>query len=128
MQRNHNPDAVPAQSAPIINRFAVILRPAQAYLDWTRSCPDPDPATSLEDLRKESTVYLFSDTGRDPRQCVKKHYRQLFMAELAAWYQDESYWPKDLSYSTFCEFFEVQVASCIFDLGKGRIVKEGEND
>ena len=44
MQPDRKSDSVSAEGAPTINRFAVILRPTQAYLDWTRSCPDPDPA------------------------------------------------------------------------------------
>jgi hypothetical protein len=127
MQRDRNPDAVSSDSAPTINRFAVILRPAQAYFDWTQSCPDPNPATTLESLQGESTVYLVPDTGRAPGECVKKHFWRLFAAELAAWHLDESYWPKDLSFAAFCEFFEVQVASCVFDFGKGQIVKEDED-
>ena len=114
---------VSADGAPMLNRFAVILRPTQAYLDWTRSCPDPDPATTLANLQEESTAYLIPDASRGPAQYVKKHFRQLFAAELAAWYQDEDYWPKDLSFEAFCRFFEVQIASCVFDLGTGPIVK-----
>ena len=57
----------------------------------------------------------------------RKHYKQLFVAELAAWYLDENYWPRDLSFDAFCRFFEVRVASCVFDLGPGPIVREDEN-
>jgi hypothetical protein len=115
---------VSADGAPMLNRFAVILRPTQAYLDWTRPCPDPDLATKLANLREESTAYLIPDASRGPAQFVKKRFRQLFAAELAAWYLDEDYWPKDLSFEAFCRFFEVQIASCVFDLGAGPIVKE----
>jgi hypothetical protein len=120
-ERNHN--SVSAEGAPLLNRFAVILRPTQAYLDWTRSCPDPDPATTLENLREESTAYLIPDKGRGPNEYLKKHFKQLFAAELAAWYQGEDYWPKDLSFDAFYRFFEVQVASCVFDLDKEKIVR-----
>ena len=116
-----------AASAPTINRFAVILRPTQAYLDWTRSCPDPDPATTLESLCEESTVYMIPDKGRGPGEYEKRHFKRMFVAELAAWYLDETYWPKNMSFDAFCRFFEVQVASCVFDLGKGPIVKENED-
>lgn len=123
MERERNPNAVAAESVPTINRFAVILRPTEAYLDWTRSCPDPDSATTLESLCEESTAYLIPDKSRGPNEYLKKHYKQLFIAELAAWCLDETYWPKDLSFDAFHRFFEAQVASCVFDLGNERIVR-----
>lgn len=122
-QSNRAMRDVSADGAPMLNRFAVILRPKQAYLEWTRSCPDPDSATTLENLREESTAYLIPDTSRGPAKYVQKHFRQLFAAELVAWYQDEDYWQKDLSFEASCRFFEVQIAPCVFDLGTEKIVR-----
>lgn len=39
-----------------INRFAIILLPMQACMDWIRSCPGGDSCPTLDELRREPTV------------------------------------------------------------------------
>ena len=39
---------------PTINRFAVILLPTQACLDWIKSCDDDN--LTLDELRREPTA------------------------------------------------------------------------
>jgi len=110
-----------------VNRMAVVLLPSQAYLDWTRTCPDADSSLTLEGLRREASVYLLPQTDGDPEKHLRRHFKPMFVEELFAWHTDEAHWPKDLSYRAFRKFFEVQIASCVFDFGKQPIVKEDED-
>jgi hypothetical protein len=40
-----------------INRSAVIVMPAQPFLDWLHRADPTSAALSLEDLRREPTIY-----------------------------------------------------------------------
>jgi hypothetical protein len=35
---------------PIVNRAAVVLEPAQAYLEWARECPEALPDITLKEI------------------------------------------------------------------------------
>ncbi len=99
------------------NRMAVVLLPTEAYLAWTMTCPGASPNTTLERLRDEASVYLLPQTDGDLEKHVRRHFKPMLLEELFAWCTDESYWPPDLSYRTFKKFFDVQLASLVFDLG-----------
>ena len=38
---------------PIVNRAAVVLEPAQAYLEWARDCSEAIPDLTLRELGEE---------------------------------------------------------------------------
>ena len=111
-----------------INRMAVVLRATEAYLDWAKTCPDTILDMTLDELNAESTVYLLPETDDDPMEQVSRHFESMFVEELFAWCQDDAYWPKDLSLKTFRLFFDVQIASMVFDLGKDALIKEGGDE
>ncbi len=105
-----------------INRYAVTLVPTEAFREWVNSWDDTQ--LSLEEIQKEPTVFLLSESGDDLEKPVRKHFKEMLLEELNTWYTDPDMWPKDLSYKTFKKFFTVHVTSMVFDLGKGRIEKE----
>jgi len=111
-----------------INRYAVILQPSEAYLEWTKTCPDADQDVTLDRLQREATVYLVPQADDDLEKALRRHFKPMLAQELFAWYRDETYWPKDMSFRTFRKFFEVRLASMVFDLGKGALVKDDAND
>jgi hypothetical protein len=112
---------------PTINRFAVILIPTEACLDWVRSCPDGDDHMTLGEMQQEPTTYLIPETKRvPPEDWVRRHSKVMFHEELDSWCPDRCMWPKDLSFKTFKKFFEVNISTVVFDLGKGPIEKEDE--
>ena len=102
---------------PTINRFAVILLPTEACLDWIRSCTGGDANLTLDELRREPTVYLIPEGKAEPKSYVRRHFKAMFEAELGSWYTDPTSWPKALSLKNFKKFFEVHVSSMVFDLG-----------
>ncbi len=111
-----------------VNRYAIVVLPTQAYLDWANTCPGQKPPVTLEALRREATVYLIPATGDDLEKSLRRHFKSIFTEELAAWYRDENHWPENLSFRTFRKFFDVHVASMVFDLAKGPIIKEDEGE
>lgn len=109
-----------------VNRMAVTVLPEVGYLEWTKTCPIPNPNTTLESLQREATVYLLPQTDSNMEKHLQRHYKSIFIEELFAWCTNETYWPKDLSYRNFQKFFKVKLASIVFDLAKGALVKEEE--
>ena len=107
-----------------INRFAVMLLPTEACLDWVKSCPDGDSHTTLDELQREPTVYLIPEGKAKPESYIRRHYKAMFQEELNSWYTDRELWPRDLSLKMFKKFFTIYVSSMVFDLGKGIILRE----
>lgn len=106
-----------------INRFAVTLIPTEAFLEWANSCPS-EKAMTIAEMQREPTVYLIPEGRSEPESYVRRHYKAMFEEELNSWYTDPEMWPTDLSFKMFKKFFDVQVSTMVFDLGKGMIIKE----
>jgi hypothetical protein len=109
---------------PIVNRAAVVLEPAQAYLEWAKGCPEAVPDLTLEELGKEGTVYLIPETNDEPDRWLRRNFVTLFEYELEAWYTDRNFWPKDRPYRAFKRFFKVRFCSIVLDLEKGSLEKD----
>ena len=108
---------------PLVNRAAVVLEPAQAYLEWAKDCPEAIPDITLRELGEEGTVYLIPESNDDPDRWLRRNFVAMFEYELEAWYTDRAVWPKDRSFKAFKKFFNVRFCSIVMDLGKGSIEK-----
>jgi hypothetical protein len=109
---------------PIVNRAAVVLEPAQAYLEWARECPEATPDLTLEELGEEGSVYLIPETNDKADRWLRRNFTIIFERKLYAWYTDRVFWPKERSFKTFKKFFKVRFCSMVSDLGKGSIEKD----
>ncbi len=105
-----------------INRIAVTLIPTQACVDWINS--HDDDKMTLDEIRKDPTVFLLPQGRGDPESQVRRRFRAMFADELNSWYTDETMWPKNLSFTTFKKFFTIHVSSTVLDLGTGEIIKD----
>ncbi len=76
---------------PIVNRAAVVLEPAQAYLEWAKGCPEAIPDLTLEELGEEGTVYLIPETNNEPDRWLRRNFVAIFEYELNAWYRDRDF-------------------------------------
>jgi len=107
----------------LVNRTAVVLLPGEKFLAWVKTCPDADASVTLEEVQREPVVYLFpEDDNLDDH--LRRHGPRLLADELAAWCPAEQFWPNDRSFRTFRDFFDVKVASMVFDMGEGDVVGE----
>ena len=109
---------------PTINRFGIILLPTQACLDWIKSCVGDDGNLTLDELRREPTVYLIPEGRAKPETYIRRHFKVMFESELGSCYTDSTLWPKAISFANFQKFFEIHVTSMVIDLGKRQIIKE----
>ena len=103
----------------IINRSAIILRPKQPYLDWTKL----DDATGIAEsvfksMRERPTVYLVPDweAPEERQEILKEFWPALFEAMLEGWLRDESMWPKERTFQMFQEWIEVETHAMLVDI------------
>ena len=110
----------------MLNRSAVIVKPRQPYLEWTRQDDTEGLAESVfETLHAEQTVYLlpeYEDPSSDHR-VLEEFWPVLFEAMLEGWVTDEASWPKNRTLEMFREWFEVQMSSIVEDLYLGEALE-----
>jgi len=101
----------------MLNRCAVIIRPAQPFIDWAASLPGADPQI-LPDIDDEQNVYLLPDLadGGDVDEMIAEAFGIMFENELEGWCIDEATWPRPRTLAMFKEWFMIEVHSVIHDL------------
>jgi hypothetical protein len=101
-----------------INRSAVIVMPAQPFLDWLHRADSTSAALSLEDLRREPTIYLLPEYGseQEARGYLREYCSEIFEEQLDGWYRVPAAWPVDRTFDTFIRWFECSFHSVLFDL------------
>ena len=111
----------------MINRAAVIVRPAQPYIDWAANLDD---SGILPDPNDEQTVYLIPSYEDDEEawEILEDLYPAMFENELLGWHTDESAWPQDRSFAMFKQWFRVELHSVVEDLCTYEIVDEDDDD
>src|SRR5215831_3807732 len=96
-----------------VNRSAIVVIPKQPFLDWLRYAdPDDPPDTdelTLQDLRDDPSVYLIpACAGEDDLQSfLRRHCTDIFEEQLSSWLEDDTIWPIDRGYDTFCRWFAI---------------------
>ncbi len=107
----------------VINRSAFTIRRLQPYLDWTSRTPPEHADIALMDLARISAVYLLPQL-EDPSQSdavVADQLAAIFAAELCWWNTDRTLWPESRGLDVFREWFQLDYADIVTDLGTTRI-------
>lgn len=104
----------------MLNRGALLVRPAQPYLDWAASLDD---SGILPDPEGEVTVYLVPEYEDDLEadKVLRRVYAEVFERELFGWCTDESLWPKRRTFTVFMAWFTVELHSIVEDLSNAPI-------
>ena len=102
-----------------INRVAVIVWPAEPFIEWASTTDDGAPGAA-KGLREEAepTIYLADVDERDAdgSMAIARNWSVIFEAELNGWYRDESVWPADRTEEMFRQWFRVSWGSMLVDL------------
>jgi len=110
-----------------INRDALILFPKQALIDWV-NYTFPDDPVGLPKLmgHDEGNIYLLPETDHygEGIELLKKNFKEIFKEELFAWCIDEEFWPKNLTWKLFEEWFHYSIQSMVMDTVDRPVVKE----
>jgi hypothetical protein len=100
-----------------INRFAVVGRPAQPFLDWLYRIDKASADLTLDDLRLDPTIYLLPEWESDEEALEKLAAvsAEIFAEQLNSWYLVASVCPQDRDVNTFLRWFDCS-HSMVFDL------------
>lgn len=111
----------------MINRCALIVRPAAPYVEWAAGLDDSGAAPRPDD---EPSVYLIPDVDSiaEAWAFLERLYDGIFRVELHGWHTDERAWPRDRTFAMFQEWFDVDIASSIEDLVGGPFVDDLDDD
>ncbi len=102
----------------VINRSLLLVRGKKPYATWANSLDDDGPRLNLTEHRKDANAYLVVDyagTG-DADEWVELHWEEIFEYELNAWMRDPSTWPTYRTLKMVRQWFDVVIASFVFDL------------
>lgn len=104
----------------MLNRSAVVVQPAQPFLDWLHKADPTSSDLALADLRLEPSIYLLPVTGspNDAHRLLRRCFDTIFAAELDGWLRDRSCWPTKRTYQMFQTWFECTYHSLLIDLDK----------
>lgn len=107
----------------LLNRSAVVVRPAQPFLDWLHAADPSSSATSLSELTREPSVYLFPEV-RSPdelERLLRRVFDTIFTAELDGWFREETTWPGKRTFCMFRAWFECSSHSMLIDLADAEL-------
>lgn len=100
----------------MLNCSALILRPAQPFVEWLA---DVDNSGILPRKKDEQTVYLipvYEDTIQ-AMEYVAEHNDTFFKLELGAWHEVEANWPRNRSFEMFRNWFLIELHSMVVGHG-----------
>ena len=93
----------------MVDRSAFSLKHKPAYIDWAKKTNDIlDPTNNV--------IYLIEEKVSEAEafDWLKKNFKKFMNEELEEVTDDKKKWPK-LTYKVFCDFFEAQFHSMIWD-------------
>ena len=101
-----------------LNRSAIVVKPKQRFLDWLHAVDPTSHGITLDDVCREPPIYLIAewDTDEGLVAILREVCEEIFEEQLDGWYRVPSSWPQDRSYEVFCQWFECQHHSMLFDL------------
>ena len=72
-----------------INRSAIVVKPAQPFLDWLHRVDPTSAQLTLDDLSLEPTIYLLPECqGKEEAiECLREVCTEIFEEQLDAWYR-----------------------------------------
>jgi hypothetical protein len=91
-----------------INRSAVVVKPAQPFLDWLDRVDPTSGHLSLDDLRREPTIYLLPEweTDEESLDNLAEVSHEILEEQLDSWYRVASVWLDDRDLEAFLRSFD----------------------
>ena len=107
----------------MVNRSVIVVRPAQPFLDWLHRVDPTSTQLTLEDLRREPTIYLLPEweTEEEALEHLAAVSSEIFKEQLNGWYRVPSVWPEDRELNAFLRWFDCSFHSMVFDVCDERL-------
>jgi hypothetical protein len=108
------------------NRTAVIVVPKQPVLDRLHAVDPTSAEITIENLRKEPTVYLVAESESDEHaeKLLAKSCARIFEEQLEGWYLAPESRLEDRGIRNFRRWFSYTVHSMIVDLCDDALVAD----
>jgi hypothetical protein len=109
-----------------INRSALVVKPAQPFLDWLHRVDPTSTDVTLDDLRLEPTIYLLPewDTEDEALQLLAEVSNEIFEEQLNGWYRVPPVWPAARDLKTFLLWFDCSFHSMVVDVSDEHLRRE----
>ena len=106
-----------------INRSAVVVRPAQPFLDWLHRVDTSSADLTVDGLRADPSIYLLPEweSDEDALDKLAKVSADIFTEQLNSWHRVESVWPQNRDVNTFRRWFDCSFHSMVFDVCEKRV-------
>lgn len=101
-----------------INRYAIIVKPKQPFIDWLTNLND---FSDLDDIGVD--VYLVNDEIDNIDKFLQKKFDKVFTMILYDWHTNKKEWPQKRNYKMFKQWFSIDVSEMVYDLEKKPILK-----
>ncbi|MFZ6665573.1 hypothetical protein [Peijinzhouia sedimentorum] len=96
-----------------IDRFAIIVKPLQPFIDWYLNLYPDDPE-ELEEVMQTRT-YLLSDDVENEEAWLRKKFDKIFQLELETFHPNKKEWPQKRNYKMFKDWLRVEISTMIYD-------------
>ena len=112
----------------VLNRWVMIVKPKQPFMDWVCSHGEFNPTE--DEICSDPTAYLVPSYFLISEQAliIEECYDLIFEEELFSWYTDETMWPEQRDLKTFLEWFDVEFHTLVFDLAPDHPLYEIDSD
>ncbi len=109
-----------------LNRSAIVVKPKQLFLDWLHAADSTSSDLTLQELLLEPAIYLIPecDTPEEAADVLHELCEEIFVEQLAGWFNDTTTWPPDRSFDVFCCWFDYQHHSMLIDLCDEPLIRE----
>ena len=106
-----------------INRSALLVKPAQPFLEWLHRVDPTSAHLTLGDLTLEPTIYLLPEweTEEEALQHLAEVSNEIFEEQLNGWYRVPSVWPAARDLRAFLLWFDCSFHSLVVDLCDERL-------
>ena len=106
-----------------INRSALVVKPAQPFLDWLHRMDSTSTHLTLDDVRLEPTIYLFPEweTDEEALNYLAEVFDEIFEEQLNGWHRVPSVWPGERDLKSFLFWFDCSFHSMVIDLSSERL-------
>src|SRR3954452_18018334 len=105
-----------------INRSALLVKPAQPFLEWLQRVDPTSAHLTLGDLALEPTIYLLQEwESEEALQHLAEVSIEIFEEQLNGWYRVPSVWPAARDLRAFLLWFDCSFHSLVVDLCDERL-------
>ena len=108
----------------IDNRDFILIKPKKPFVDWING--HDDDVIPEETIYSDNNLYMIKHiditSSEEIEKNIKKKYKEIFENELWSWYEDEDYFPKNITFKMFKDWFEYEYIEICYDTENSKII------